>query len=73
MAPDPQDGEAGRQRMPLGGRSVSALIPNALTICALCSGLTAVRFAFVDRWDEVLEIRSRDNDAPIADQLVRAA
>ncbi len=29
--------------------------------------------AFVDRWDEVLEIRSRDNDAPIADQLVRAA
>jgi CDP-diacylglycerol--serine O-phosphatidyltransferase len=54
MAPDPQDGEAGRQRMPLGGRSVSALIPNALTICALCAGLTAVRFAFVDRWEHAV-------------------
>jgi response regulator RpfG family c-di-GMP phosphodiesterase len=29
--------------------------------------------AFVDRWDEVLEIRARYNDAPIADELGKAA
>ncbi|MFM8680571.1 MAG: CDP-alcohol phosphatidyltransferase family protein [Alphaproteobacteria bacterium] len=54
MAPEPQDAEAGRARMPMGGRSVSALIPNALTICALCAGLTAVRFALLDRWEHAV-------------------
>src|SRR3546814_18907894 len=27
------------------------MIPNALTLLALCSGLTAIRFALQDRWD----------------------
>ena len=54
MAPDPQDGQPARERPRLGGRSVSALIPNALTICALCAGLTAVRFALLDRWEHAV-------------------
>lgn len=30
---------------------INRLIPNALTIAALCAGLTAVRFAMMERWD----------------------
>ena len=37
------DPEVPRRRATLGGRRVSALIPNVLTIGALCAGLTAVR------------------------------
>ena len=37
------DGDGQRRRAGLGGRRVSALIPNILTIGALCAGLTAVR------------------------------
>lgn len=35
-------------------RSVSSLIPNVLTIAALCAGLTAVRFAFLGRWEHAV-------------------
>ncbi|HEY9538376.1 MAG TPA: CDP-diacylglycerol--serine O-phosphatidyltransferase [Kiloniellaceae bacterium] len=31
--------------------SINRMIPNALTLLALCSGLTAIRFALQDRWD----------------------
>lgn len=31
--------------------SINRMIPNALTLLALCSGLTAVRFALQDRWE----------------------
>ena len=31
--------------------SINRMIPNALTLLALCSGLTAVRFALHDRWE----------------------
>ncbi|MEQ9606140.1 MAG: CDP-diacylglycerol--serine O-phosphatidyltransferase [Kiloniellaceae bacterium] len=31
--------------------SINRLIPNALTLLALCSGLTAIRFALQDRWE----------------------
>lgn len=31
--------------------SINRMIPNALTLLALCSGLTAVRFALQERWD----------------------
>jgi len=34
-----------RTRRGLRGFSVNRLIPNVLTIAALCSGLTAIRFA----------------------------
>jgi CDP-diacylglycerol---serine O-phosphatidyltransferase len=37
-----------------GYRSVSSLIPNMLTIGALCAGLTAVRFAFLGRWEHAV-------------------
>ena len=31
--------------------SLSTLIPNLITVMALCSGLTGVRFAFQERWE----------------------
>ncbi len=31
--------------------SINRMIPNALTLLALCSGLTAIRFALQDRWE----------------------
>jgi CDP-diacylglycerol--serine O-phosphatidyltransferase len=31
--------------------SINRMIPNALTLLALCSGLSAVRFALQDRWE----------------------
>jgi CDP-diacylglycerol--serine O-phosphatidyltransferase len=30
---------------------MNQLIPNALTVAALCAGLTAIRFAFMERWE----------------------
>ena len=30
---------------------VNQIIPNALTVAALCAGLTAIRFALGGRWD----------------------
>jgi CDP-diacylglycerol--serine O-phosphatidyltransferase len=30
---------------------MSQLIPNALTVAALCAGLTAIRFGIMERWD----------------------
>jgi len=44
-----------RFRVRGGGRlkppMINRLIPNALTIAALCAGLTAIRFAMMGRWD----------------------
>src|SRR3546814_8926454 len=31
--------------------SINRIIPNALTLLALCSGLTALRFALQERWE----------------------
>ena len=39
----------GRERF--SGLSFNRLIPNILTVLALCAGLTAIRFALVERWD----------------------
>ncbi|MCK5167602.1 MAG: CDP-alcohol phosphatidyltransferase family protein, partial [Rhodospirillaceae bacterium] len=36
------------QRPPL---SINTMIPNMLTMMALCSGLTAIRFAYEGRWE----------------------
>lgn len=40
-------------RMPLGDRGIPlrAVIPNAVTALALCSGLTAIRFAILGNWE----------------------
>ncbi|AWK89998.1 CDP-diacylglycerol--serine O-phosphatidyltransferase [Azospirillum thermophilum] len=43
-----------RSRRPhprLKGLSINHLLPNVLTVLALCSGLTAIRFAMQDRWE----------------------
>ncbi|WP_052709899.1 CDP-alcohol phosphatidyltransferase family protein [Azospirillum thiophilum] len=47
----------GRVRRParphprLKGLSINHLLPNVLTVLALCSGLTAIRFAMQERWE----------------------
>ncbi len=42
-----------RPRRPprLRGQSLNRLLPNILTILALCAGLSAIRFAIQDRWE----------------------
>jgi CDP-diacylglycerol--serine O-phosphatidyltransferase len=37
-----------------GGLTVRAVLPNAITAAALCSGLTGVRFAIVGEWEKSL-------------------
>ncbi len=47
-------GRARRPRRPhprLKGLSINHLLPNVLTVLALCSGLTAIRFAILERWE----------------------
>lgn len=40
------------RRMPrLKGLSIGKLIPNLITVSAMCSGLTGIRFAIEGRWD----------------------
>ena len=43
-----------RLRKPIRGLPMRALIPNAITVLALCMGLSAVRFALDDRWEAAL-------------------
>lgn len=47
-------GRVRRPRRPhprLKGLSINHLLPNVLTVLALCSGLTAIRFAILERWE----------------------
>lgn len=47
-------GRIRRPRRPhprLKGLSINHLLPNVLTVLALCSGLTAIRFAMQERWE----------------------
>lgn len=41
----------GRHRPRLRDASLTRLIPNMLTVLALCAGLTAIRFALQQQWD----------------------
>jgi CDP-diacylglycerol--serine O-phosphatidyltransferase len=45
-----------RPRRPprIPGLSINKLIPNILTLLALCAGLTSIRFAVHDRWKEAV-------------------
>jgi CDP-diacylglycerol--serine O-phosphatidyltransferase len=36
---------------PLQGYSLAAMLPNIATVLALCTGLSAVRFALLEKWD----------------------
>jgi CDP-diacylglycerol---serine O-phosphatidyltransferase len=42
------------RRKRIGGLSVRAVIPNAITAAALCSGLTGIRFAIDGNWNMAL-------------------
>ncbi len=42
------------RRRPISGLPLRALIPNAITVLALCVGLGSVRFALLGRWEEAL-------------------
>lgn len=42
---------SGARRRRLPGLTVNRLIPNAVTLLALCAGMTAVRMAMIERWD----------------------
>lgn len=45
----------GRRPHPrLKGPSLNHLLPNVLTVLALCSGLTAIRFAMMERWEQAV-------------------
>ena len=50
MAQPPERPRARRLRR-LRGLSINALIPNAVTVLGLCAGITAIRFAIVERWE----------------------
>lgn len=43
-----------RPRPRLGAHSINRLIPNSLTLLALCAGITAMRFAIEGQWDRVV-------------------
>ena len=45
---------SGLKRRRLPGHPVNRLIPNALTLLALCAGMTAIRLAFLERWELVI-------------------
>jgi len=38
-------------RRPIKGLSFNRILPNILTLLALCAGMTAIRFGFQDRWE----------------------
>ncbi len=40
-----------RRRRRLRGLTINRLVPNGLTLLALCAGLTAIRMALLDRWE----------------------
>lgn len=45
---------ARRPRRRLGAHSINRLIPNSLTLLALCAGITAMRFAIEGLWDRAV-------------------
>lgn len=52
----PKASEHELEEAPAAGRGLTlrAVLPNAITAAALCSGLTGIRFAIVDDWDKAL-------------------
>ena len=45
---------ARRPRRRLGAQSINRLIPNSLTLLALCAGVTAMRFAIEGLWERAV-------------------
>ena len=52
----PKASESELAEAPNGGRGLAlrAVLPNAITAAALCSGLTGIRFAIVGDWEKAL-------------------
>ncbi len=42
------------RRRPLKGLPINRMIPNILTLLAICAGLSAIRFALMERWEHAL-------------------
>jgi len=49
--PDAEISPTQRKRRPLKGLSFNRILPNILTLLALCAGMTAIKFGFQDRWE----------------------
>ena len=54
LGPKASEDEEPNGRRLGGGLTLRALLPNAITAAALCSGLTGVRFAIVGDWEKSL-------------------
>ncbi|MCP5371464.1 MAG: CDP-diacylglycerol--serine O-phosphatidyltransferase [Hyphomicrobiales bacterium] len=48
--PPPTEQPLGRRKR-LKGLHINRMIPNALTLLAICAGLSAIRYAFEDKWE----------------------
>ena len=51
---EPGDGPVRRRAIPRPAIPLRALIPNAVTVAALCFGLTGVRFAIAGEWEKAV-------------------
>ncbi len=47
-----ENGDANHARRKVRDLPITRLLPNLLTMLSLCSGLTAMRFAMMDKWQE---------------------
>jgi CDP-diacylglycerol--serine O-phosphatidyltransferase len=54
LGPKASEDEVAVARRFGGGLSLRAVLPNAITAAALCSGLTGIRFAIVEDWEKAL-------------------
>jgi len=54
LGPKASEGESVQRSMPPKGLSLRAVLPNAITAAALCSGLTGIRFAIEGDWERTL-------------------
>jgi CDP-diacylglycerol--serine O-phosphatidyltransferase len=54
LGPKASEDEVPVRRRFGGGLTLRAVVPNAITAAALCSGLTGVRFALVGEWEKSL-------------------
>jgi CDP-diacylglycerol---serine O-phosphatidyltransferase len=50
LGPKASEDEVPEARLPNGGLTLRAVLPNAITAAALCSGLTGIRFAINGDW-----------------------
>ena len=54
VGPKATEGEVRKRRIGGRGLSIRAVVPNAITAAAMCSGLTGIRFAIEGDWEKSL-------------------